>query len=189
MTAKGNIRNLETTFMWTVKSSNHLHSRILDFSSSSLILLVVSEMVWNFSSLVLFYFLCFLFFVTWNFSMQLLSQKHTEKSFYFWTWSPYLYFFLYFLLGVSSTACSSWMWYRHFAHSIRSHLGCLFPRWQRCEPAGISSLFQLAAVTFCYLHIVREAAGLRNNRRLECCMMDVQDLAVEIQSIQLLGRG
>lgn len=93
MTAKGNIHNLETAFMWTVKSSNHLHSRILDFSSSPLILLVVSEMVWIFSSPWCFsIFSAFFFFVTWNFSMQLLSQKHTEKSFYFWTWSPYLGF-------------------------------------------------------------------------------------------------
>lgn len=58
MTAKGNIRNLETTFMWTVKSSNHLHSRILDFSSSSLILLVVSEtsLPWCFSIFSAFFF-------------------------------------------------------------------------------------------------------------------------------------
>lgn len=187
MTAKGNIHNLETAFMWTVKSSNHLHSRILDFSSPSLILLVVSEMVWIFSSPWCFSIFSAFFFCHVELFHAVIISKAYRKIFLFLDLKPLpVFFFLYFLLRVSSAACSSWMWYRHFAHSIRSHLGCLFPGWQRLRACRH---LQLAAVTFCYLHIVREADGLRNNRRLECCMMDVQDLTVEIQSIQLPGRG
>lgn len=99
MTAKGNIRNLETTFMWTVKSSNHLHSRILDFSSSSLILLVVSEMVWNFSSLVLFYFLCFLFLSRGTFPCSYYLKSIQKNLFIFGLEAPTCIFFFIFFWG------------------------------------------------------------------------------------------
>lgn len=136
---------------------------------------------------MLFYFLCVLFFVTWNFSMQLLSQKHTE--FLFFILAPTCIFFFIFFCGfhrqLAAVECDADILHTQFARIWVVY----FRGGSVCEPAGISSLFQLAAVTFCYLHIVREAAGLRNNRRLECCMTDVQDLAVEIQSIQLPGRG
>lgn len=189
MTAKGNMHNLETAFMWTVKSSNHLHSRILDFSSSSLILLVVSEMVWIFSSPWCFsIFSAFFFLSRGTFPCSYYLKSIQKNLFIFGLEAPTCIFFFIFFWGfhrqLAAVECDTDILHTQFARIWVVY----FRGGSVCEPAGISSLFQLAAVTFCYLHIVREAAGLRNNRRLECCMMDAQDLA-EIQSIQLPGRG